>query len=306
MKIFVTGATGVVGRRTVVRLLATGAEVTGVARTAQKARQVQEAGATPVQLSLFDREALVAAVAGHDVVVNLATAIPTGEQAGQLSAWDENDRIRREGSRNLVDAALEADADRFVQESITFLYADGGDDLLDESAPVDPTRVTEAALVAEAEAARFDELGGVGVALRFGGFYGFDSAHTEETIQAAEGGVFALPGRADAYWTSVTTDDAASAVVAALGAPSGVFNVVDDRPLPRAEHAEALAAALGTGPVDLLLTDLELPPDFAMMLRSQRVIGARFQEVTGWQPRLPSAWEGWRFVVDELRQRRAA
>ena len=153
MKIFVTGATGVVGRRTVARLLATGAEVTGVARTAQKAREVQEAGANPVQVSLFDREALVATVAGHDVVVNLATTIPTGEQAGRLSAWEENDRIRQEGSRNLVDATLEADADRYVQESITFLYADGGDDLLDESAPVDPTRVTEAALVAEAEAA---------------------------------------------------------------------------------------------------------------------------------------------------------
>ena len=104
----------------------------------------------------------------------------------------------------------------------------------------------------------------------------------------------------------MTTDDAASAVVAALGAPSGVFNVVDDRPLPRAEHAEALAAALGTGPVDLLLADLELPPDFAMILRSQRVSAARFRQVTGWQPRLPSAWEGWRFVVDELRRRRVA
>ena len=306
MKIFVTGATGVLGRRAVARLLATGAEVTGVARTAQKARQVQEAGATPVQVSLFDQEALVAAVAGHHVVVSLATAIPTGEQTGEPSAWEGNDRIRREGSRKLVDAALEADVDRFVQESITFVYADGGDDLLDESAPVDPTRVTEAALVAEAEAARFAEHGGVGVALRFGGFYGFDSAHTEETIHAAEGGVFALPGRADAYWSSVTTDDAASAVVAALEAPSGVFNVVEDRPLPRVEHAEALATALGTGPLDLALAELELPPDFAMMLRSQRISGARFQEATGWRPRLPSAWEGWRFVVDELRQRRAA
>jgi nucleoside-diphosphate-sugar epimerase len=306
MKFFITGATGVVGRRTVAQLVATGAEVTGVARTEQKARDLREAGAAPLQVNLFDREALLPAVAGHDVVVNLATAIPTGERAVQLSAWEENDRIRRQGSRSLVDAALEADADRYVQESITFLYADGGDALLDESAPADPTRVTEAALVGEAEAARFAEHGGVGVALRFGGFYGFDSVHTEEAIRAAEGGVLALPGPAGAYWSSVTTDDAASAVVAALGAPSGVFNVVDDRPLTRAEHAEALAAALGTRPLDLPPTDLELPADLAMMLRSQRVSSARFQEVTGWKPRLPSAWEGWRFVVDELRQRRVA
>ena len=210
-------------------------------------------------------------------------------------------------ARNLVDAALEADADCYVQESITFLYGDGGDDLLDESAPVDPTRVTEAALAAEAEAARFAEHGGVGRRCASAASTG-STAPTprSKTIQAAEGGVFALPGRVDAYWTSVTTDDAASAVVAALRAPSGVFNVVENRPLPRAELAEALAAALGIGRLDLPLADLELPPDFAMMLRSQRVSSARFQDLTGWEPRFPSAWEGWRFVVDELRQRRAA
>jgi nucleoside-diphosphate-sugar epimerase len=177
---------------------------------------------------------------------------------------------------------------------------------LDESAPLDPTRVTEAALAAEAEAARFAEHGGVGVALRFGGFYGVDSAHTVETIQAAEAGVFDVPGPADAVWTSVTTDDAAEAVVAALQAPSGVFNVVEDRPLPRVELAEAVAEALGTGPLGLPLADLELPPDFAMLLRSQRVSGTRFQEATGWKPLQPSPWEGWRFVVDELERRRAA
>jgi nucleoside-diphosphate-sugar epimerase len=305
MKIFVTGATGVIGRRTVAQLRTTGAEVTAVARTAQKAKELAEVGATPTEVDLFDREGLVPAVAGHDVVVNLATSIPTGERAGQLSAWEQNDRIRREGARNLVDAALEAGADRFVQESITFLYADGGAESLDESAPLDPTSVTGSALVAEGEAARFAEHGGVGVALRFGGFYGVDSAHTEETIEAAQGGVFALPGPAEAYWASVTTDDAASAVVAALGAPSGVFNVVDE-PVTRAEHAEAVAAALGTGPLELVLADLELPPDFGMMRRSLRVSATRFQEATGWQPRFRSAWEGWRFVVDQRRQRRVA
>lgn len=306
MKVFVTGATGVLGRRAVSQLLAAGAEVTGVARTRRKGIELHDLGATPVQASLFDRDALSAAVAGHQVVCNLATAIPTGEQAGRRSAWNDNHRIRREGARNLVDAALHAGADRYIQESISFLYADGGDEYLDESAAVDPTWITEPALVAEAEAARFAEHGGVGIALRFGILYGFDSAHTVEAVHAAQRGLFALPGPAGSYWPSVTTDDAASAAAAALRAPSGVYNIADDRPLRRAEHAEALAEALGTGPLTLPPVSAGFPQDLSMMLRSQRVTSQRFKALTDWQPRLPSAWEGWRFVVAELRQRHVA
>ena len=304
MKVFVTGATGVLGRRAVVQLLAAGAEVTGVARTRAKGGGLQALGATPVEVSLFDRDALSAAIAGHQVVCNLATAVPTGERAGGRDAWKDNHRIRREGARNLVDAALHAGADRYIQESIALLYADGGDLLLDESAAVDPTGITEPALTAESEAARFAQLGGVGVALRFGTFYGFDSGHTIDTIEAAaRDGVFTVPGPAGAYWPSVTTDDAASAVVAALRAPGGVYNVAEDRPLTRAEHADALAEALGTGTLSLMAMNGDFPADLSMMLRSQRVTSQLFKSLTGWQPRFSSAWEGWPFVIAALQGR---
>jgi nucleoside-diphosphate-sugar epimerase len=301
MKVFVTGATGVVGRRAVTQLLAAGAEVTGVARSRAKGDGLRALGATPVEVSLFDRDALSAAVVGHRVVCNLATAVPTGEQATRRDAWDDNHRIRREGARNLVDAALRAGSERYVQESIALLYADGGDGLLDESAAVDPTRITRSALTAESEAARFARHGGVGVALRFGTFYGADSAHTTETIDAARHGLFTVPGPAGAYWPSVTTDDAASAVVAALRAPAGIYNVAEDRPLTRAEHADALAAALGTAPLHAPAGDGDLPADVSMMARSLRVTNELFKALTGWQPRFPSAWEGWPFVVADLR-----
>ncbi len=104
----------------------------------------------------------------------------------------------------------------------------------------------------------------------------------------------------------MTTDDAASAVVAALGAPSGVYNVADDRPLRRSEVASALAEALGTNPLRLPPGSADLPQDLSMMLRSQRVTSQLFKTLTGWQPRFPSAREGWRFVVAELRQRPVA
>jgi nucleoside-diphosphate-sugar epimerase len=254
---------------------------------------------------LFDRAAVHAAVAGHEVVFNLATAIPVGKIASDPSAWENNDRIRRDGSRNLVDAALAAGASRYLQESVAFVYADGGERFLDESAAVAATGVTGAALVAEAEAARFAAHGGAGVALRFGQFYGFDSGHT---IQAIEGALAGRPvelGPESAYRSSVTTDDAASAVMAALNAPSGVYNVVDDRPLSRGEYVDALATALGVpAPTSRSLT-LELPAPFSVMTRSLRVSNRRFKQTTGWELSFPSAWEGWVAVVRQWRTDRA-
>src|ERR1700722_3681231 len=120
MKIFVAGATGVVGSRAVPLLLHAGHRVTALARTAERAKSLQEAGATPVTVSLFETQPLIDAVAGHDAVINLATHIPDLARAARSSAWAENDRIRTEGSRNLVDAALAAGASRYVQESVCF------------------------------------------------------------------------------------------------------------------------------------------------------------------------------------------
>lgn len=306
MKVFVTGATGVLGRRVVPLLVAAGHEVTGVGRSPGKRAELSAAGAMPVEVSLLDREALPAAVSGHEAVCNLATAIPVGESAGDLAAWEVNDRLRREGSRNLVDAALAAGALRYVQESIAFVYADGGDRLLDESAPIDAAGVTAAAPAAEEQAARFAEHGGTGVALRFGQFYGFDSAHTIEAIDALRAGRPAELGPETAYRSSITTDDAASAVVAALGAPSGIYNVVDDRPLPRSELVDAMARALGLPPPAVRSVTPDLPPAFAAMVRSQRASNRRFRDATGWRPSAPSAREGWPLVVAEWRGEQVA
>jgi nucleoside-diphosphate-sugar epimerase len=305
-KVFVSGATGVLGRRVVAELVAAGFDVTGVARSSSKHGDLVALGARPVALDLFDRSAVYAAVEGHDVVCNLATAIPLGQRAKDPSAWEDNDRIRRDGSRNLVDAALAAGASRYLQESIAFVYADGGERLLDESAEIAATGVTDAALVAEVEAARFADHGRTGVALRFGQFYGFDSGHTVQAIEAALAGRPVELGPESAYRSSVTTDDAASAVMAALDAPTGVYNVVDDRPLPRGEYVDALADALGVPSPTPRSAILQLPAPFSAMMRSLRVSNERFKQTTGWEPSSPSAWDGWVAVIGEWRTSRAA
>jgi nucleoside-diphosphate-sugar epimerase len=299
MKAFVAGATGVLGRRAVARLVAAGIEVTGAARSDRNEDLLLRLGAAPLRVGLFDRDALVGAVSGHDVVLNLATAVPTGERAARRSGWEDHHRIRRQASHNLVDAALEAGASRYVQESITLLYADGGDRLLDESAPVEAVATTSSALDAEAEAARFARHGGAGVVLRFGTFYGHDSAHTLEEIAAARAGVAAMFGPAGAYRSSITTDDAAGAAVAALRAPGGTYNVVDDRPLRRSEFVAALTTAFGMAPL-ALPDDPDLPREIAFLMRSQRVANDAFRAATGWSPGSPSAWEGWRAVAGDL------
>jgi nucleoside-diphosphate-sugar epimerase len=304
-KIFVSGATGVLGRRVVAKLVAAGFDVTGLARSSSKHADLAVLGVRPITVDLFDRAAVHAAVAGHDVVFNLATAIPVGERASDPSAWKDNDRIRRVGSRNLVDAALAAGAVRYLQESIAFVYADGGERSLDESAPIAAAGATDAALVAEAEAARFATHGRAGIALRFGQFYGFDSDHTVQAIEAALAGRPVELGPEWAYRSSVTTDDAASAVLAALDAPSGVYNVVDDMPLSRGDYVDALAEALEVPSPTSRSAILDLPAELSVMARSLRVSNARFKETTGWQPSAPSAWEGWVAVIGEWRTHNA-
>src|SRR5215211_6629769 len=136
MKIFVAGATGVVGTPTVTELVAAGHDVTGVARRPASAAQLRAAGATPVTVDLFDPAAVRAAVAGHDAVVNLATHIPPMKDMAKPEAWLENSRLRSEASTNLVDAALAAGARVYVQESVAYLTEGGGDAWIDEAAPL--------------------------------------------------------------------------------------------------------------------------------------------------------------------------
>lgn len=310
MRIFVAGGTGVVGWRAVRLLVDAGHEVSVLSRSDEKALFIQHLGASPVHVSLFDAPALVDAVAGHDVVMNLATHIPRAVKAASAKAWAENDRIRIEGSRHLVDAALAAGANRYVQESLCFLYADGGDRWLDEDAPmVAPApAVASAVVAAEVQAARMTDRGATGVVLRFGYFHAADSELTETAVKLTRFGRVPVLGAADAYYPIVHADDAAAAVVAALEAPAGIYNIVDDEPMRRGDYAAAMAAALGDAP------SLKLPPKAMIryvgkaqgmhLVASQRVSNRRFKEATGWAPAFTSARETLADVVKEWREPR--
>lgn len=305
VRVFVAGATGVLGSGAVSLLVEAGHEVTGVARTQDKAEQLRAAGATPVVVDLFDAGAVTSAVAGHEVVCNLTTHIPPVSKAASPRAMAENDRIRTEVSQHLVDAAVKGGARRYVQESIVFMYADHGNQWIFEDSLIDAPPYMRSALHAEGQARRFTDAGAggaQGVVLRFGMFYGPRSSHSRAIVAAARWRLRALPGHKHGYFSMLHTDDAASAVVASLAVPGGTYNVVEDEPLTRAQQTEALAAAVG-------VHRLWAAPRFVYAMggsavralgRSQRVSNRRFKHEARWAPRYPSVREGWPATVEAL------
>jgi len=305
MKVLVTGATGVVGRRLVPLLIGAGHRVSAIARAPGKREELARIGASAVNADLFAPDSLRRAVAGCDAVVNLATHMPaTTTRMMRRSAWRENDRVRRVGSANLVEAALGEGVVRFVQESFAPAYPDCGDRWIEESMPLAPARYNESVLDAEKAAERFAEAGGTGVVLRFAGFYGPDSRFLAEAIRQVRRGRAPLPGSPGAFVSSVHHDDAASAAAAALSVPSGAYNVVDDEPVSHREYVDSLAGALG-------VPRPRLPPPWMkwllgsvgeLLARSQRISNRKIKACCPWKPIYPSVREGWAAVVAAIRE----
>ena len=303
MKLFVTGATGVVGRRLVPILRGNHHEVTAVARSPVRRNELERHGAVAIDVDLFDRAAVARVVAGHDAVINLATHIPHSSASMFVRwAWRENDRLRRLASATIVNACIDANVQRLVQESFAPVYPDCGDRWIAEDTPISPVRYNRTVADAEASADRFAKSGRTGVVLRFAAFYGSDAWQTRDVISWVKRGWAPMPGPANAYVSSVSHDDAATAVAAAVALPSGVYNVVDDEPVTHRMFVDSLAEALG-------VHHPRLPPAWitplfgslgTMLARSLRISNARFRRSSGWAPRFASVSQGWPSVLAEL------
>jgi nucleoside-diphosphate-sugar epimerase len=197
MRLLITGATGVLGRAVQPFAEADGHELVTPDRE---------------ELDLFDASAVADAVSGVEGVVHLATRIRPFEQLDDADAWHENDRLRADASRILVDAAIGAGAAAYVQPTVTFVYpADGP---VSEDTPVaDVHPLLRSALAAERETERFADAGGRGVVLRFGLL---DGPGTGEYPTLAGLGA------------TLQVSDAGRALVSALSLPSGIYNVCRD------------------------------------------------------------------------------
>lgn len=293
VKVVVSGGTGVIGRAAVRALLDAGHEVDVLARSAANIDRITGLGARPVSADLFDVESLVRIYDGADAAVNLATEVPVGYAAAWPAAWKHNDQLRTRAVANVATAARTAGVRRIVQESASFVYADAGDAWITERDPIEITPATEPVAVGESHVQ--DYAGGfrAGVLLRFGCILG-DDPLTKFWLKAAATGRPVGIGSPDAWTHLVHTDDLGTAVLAALHAPSGVYNV-GAAPVRRAELVEGFAKAVGAseggylGPVLRRLAGGRIEP----MTRSLRVSSDHFAAQTGWQPTRPAFDPAW-------------
>jgi len=302
MRIFLTGATGVIGSRALPLLLQAGHTVTAASRSEHNRNALRSAGAAPVDVDLFDVNSVRRAIAGHDVVINLATHVPSSAVKIMIRwAWRTNDRIRREASAAIATAAIAEGVGRMIQESFALLYPDHGDAWIDESMPVAPSSYNKSVLDAEHSAQRFTASGGAGVVLRFGGLYGPD-ALLAEMLDVMRKGIAPVPGDPSAFLSSLAQHDAATAVVASLGVPAGTYNIVEDEPMRRGDWTRTLASAAGIPvpkPIPAWMTALG-GSMLRLMARSERVSNRKFRDVSGWAPKYPKASDAWGDVLRAL------
>jgi nucleoside-diphosphate-sugar epimerase len=298
MKVFLTGGTGVVGRSLVPVLVAAGHDVRAVCRREEAAVALRSVGAEPVRVDLFDAEAVAGAVVGSEAVLHLATNVPVLSKAARPKGWDMHNRLRTDATRNLVAAARAAGVQRFVKESITFVYADAGDVWIEEDSPL----ISDLGLLAptiegEQLALDFAADGGSAAVLRFGLFYGgIGNRGTDDALKLAKLRRSSIAGSPEAYMSSIHCDDVASAVLAALGAETGIYNVTDDTPVRRGEYLKAFADAFGMKPpkpTPTRLMKIAGGPAAAALIASQRVSNRKFRAATGWAPRYPEVAIGW-------------
>lgn len=307
MRVFVTGATGALGRHLVPGLVAAGHEVIATTRTPGKVARLREVGAEPVVVDGLDRRAVIAAVraAAPEVIVHEMTAL-----AGLRSfrnpdkLFATTNELRTRGTDNLLAAAAEAGTRRVIAQS----YAGAGPDkrpgpLKTEDDPPD-WRPIRSAVQGPAAIAHVEKTvpaqAREGLVLRYGGFYG--PGASDVLVEVVRKRQVPVIGGGTGVWSFIEITDAAAATVAAVeaGAP-GIYNIVDDDPAPVAEWLPYLAEVAGAKP------PLRVPAWLGRLLAGQFVVAQmtssrgysneKAKKELGWEPRYASWREGFRAWV---------
>ena len=306
MRVFLAGATGAIGAPLLERLLADGHEVIGMTRSPAKVGALRAAGAEPVVADGLDAQAVRDAVvkARADAVIHELTAIPPRLDPRKIVRdFALTDRLRTEGTRNLLAAAQTAAASRFIAQSIAFAYEPGpAGTVHGEQDPliVSPPPQFERSARAIAELER-QTLAAEGIVLRYGYFYGPGSSISTRGALAGEVAKRRLPivGGGSGVWSFVHVRDAAEATVAALTrGEAGAYNVVDDEPASMGTWLPEYATALGAP------RPLRVPAWIARFMAAGFVVGtatqlrgasnARAKAELEFSPRYPSWRQGFR------------
>ena len=307
MKIFLAGATGAIGKPLIRQLKDHGHEVIGTTRSEAKAAELWDLGAKPVVLDALDRDAVVAAVAQAkpDAIVHELTALSNIDFRRFEKSFELTNRLRTEGTDNLLAAARAAGVERFVAQSYAgHPYARTGGPVKTEDDPLDPAPAAQMRTLIEAiKHLERAVLESGGIVLRYGGFYGPGTglAPGGEQLEMIGKRRFALVGEGRAVWSLVHIDDAAAATVAALerAKPGTIYNIVDDEPARVGELVPYLAEVVGAKPprrIPVWLARLLGEHMVVMMEQVRGASNAKARRELGWEP----AHRSWRDGFREL------
>jgi nucleoside-diphosphate-sugar epimerase len=310
MRVFVTGATGALGRHLVPGLIAAGHEVTATTRTPGKVEQLRAAGATPVVVDGLDRQAVIAAVrdARPEVIMHQMTALAhvrTRNIRNPDKMGAATIDLRTRGTDNLLAAAAQAGTRRVIAQSVAGFSEPSGGPVTTEEDPLPARPAVPSAARALAALKHVETTVPLdapeGIVLRYGAFYG--PGASDVLLDAVRKRRVPVIGGGTGIWSFIEITDAAAATIAAVerGAP-GVYNVVDSDPAPVAEWLPYLARVAGAKPprrVPAWLVRL-LAGEFivSQMTTARGSSNEKARKEFGWEPRYPSWREGFRAWVN--------
>ncbi len=304
MRVFVTGGTGEIGRPAVSSLVSRGHVVHVASRGTDNDKLILSMGAVPLRVDLFDRTSVQAAVAEAEAILHLATRIPPTAEMGDPASWVENDRLRRETTADLIEAAVGHGVKVFVLQSYFAVGAPEADRWVDDRTrlPAPPwSRIGAMESMREAELAMaaLKSAGTRAVTLRFGSLY----SETSEQLHAQVAALLSseplhVVGSGENFWPFIASRDAGEAVSHALMLPTGTYWVSDDAPVSVRAFWEMAAATLEVDP--LRFGAPGAGPMADILLGSWRISNRRFRHAARWTPQEASVLEGWPRAVHRL------
>jgi nucleoside-diphosphate-sugar epimerase len=302
MKIFIAGATGAIGKQLVPRLLASGHDVVGMTRSESKGAALRDLGAIPVVADALDGDQVGVAVAAAepDVIIHELTAISALDMRHFDRSFAATNRLRTEGTDNLLAAGRAVGAKRFIAQSYTgWPYERTGGPVKSEEDPLDPSPAKE--MVQSFQAIRHVEEAVTGadwtdgIVLRYGALYGPGTSLVPggpeyEMVRKRK---FPVVGNGAGVWSFVHVADAAEATVAAVEhGERGIYNIVDDDPAPVAVWLPELAKTIGAPKpwrVPRWLGRLMAGEAGAVMMTEVRgASNAKAKRTLGWEPQYAS------------------
>jgi nucleoside-diphosphate-sugar epimerase len=302
MKVFVAGGSGTIGIPLVQALVSAGHQVTALTHSLEKQPLLRGLGATPAVADALDAAALKIAVAAARpaVVIHELTALPKGgaRRARDLAATN---RLRIDGTRNLLDAAISAGARRLIGGSFALIAEPRPDLPRSARAGADALAAMETQILEANDAGRIE-----GVVLRYGLFYGPHNPATEQMIGLVRRRMLPVVRGDRGLLPCIHVDDAVSATVAALdrGIPGHVYDIVDDRPVSMTDIVKTIAEYTGSpAPLAVPAWVLRvLSPYLAGIIALRAPLSnAIARAELGWQPRFST----WRDGLSEMLARAA-